>query len=151
MKVKLAVPQERDSELRHALAAHGIQVSEDAEWVLSQRDRFPDTLLVRTPGTGEWTVLPTREIVSIETLGRDVLVYAASGAVFQAQDRLYRLAAQLDPAEFLRISNSGIISLKHIRQIRPSLSMRFALTMSDGRRADVTRSYYYIFKETLGI
>lgn len=151
MKVKLSVSRERYEELRDTLRAHGIQVDEDAELVLCERDRSLDALLVREPGTGAWVMLPSREIVSIESLGRDVLAYALSGAVYQAPDRLYRLSAQLDPAEFLRISNSVIVSRNHIRRIEPALSMRFALTMSDGRRVDVTRSYYYIFKESFGI
>ena len=29
--------------------------------------------------------------------------------------------------------------------------MKFILTLSDGRRVDVTRSYYYIFKDFFGI
>ena len=57
----------------------------------------------------------------------------------------------VDPEDFLRVSNGVIVALRHIRSIKPALSMRFALTLSDGRRADVTRSCYYAFKEALGI
>ena len=31
------------------------------------------------------------------------------------------------------------------------LPMKFTLTMENGKRVDVTRSYYYIFKEAFGI
>ena len=38
-----------------------------------------------------------------------------------------------------------------IVRISPALSMKFTLTLSDKRRVDVTRSYYYTFKEYMGI
>ena len=151
MKVKLEVPQERYAELQAALASHGIQVDEDAELILSERGYYPDTLLVREAETGARVVLPTREIVSIESFGRDVVAYTASGAVYQAQDRLYRLTARLDPEAFLRISHSVVIARSKVVRIAPTLSMKFILTLRDGRTVDVTRSYYYIFKETFGI
>ena len=57
----------------------------------------------------------------------------------------------LDPEKLLRVSNSVIVAREKIRKISPSLSMKFVLTMSDGRGAVVTRSYYYIFREAMGI
>ena len=79
-----------------------------------------------------------------------MVAYTASGAVYQAQDRLYRLSARLDPAEFLRISHSVVIARSKVVRITPTLSMKFILTLRDGRRVDVTRNYY-IFKEAFGI
>ena len=68
-----------------------------------------------------------------------------------AMDRLYKIFNQLDPEKFLRISNSVVISRRSVVKITPTLSMKFILTMSDGKNVDVTRSYYYIFKENFGI
>ena len=126
-------------------------MDEDAELVLSERDRYWDTLLARETGGGDRVVLPAGEIVSIESLGREVLAYTVSGAVYQVPDRLYRIAAQLDPEAFLRISNSVVIARSPVVRIAPTLSMKFILTLRDGRTVDVTRSYYYIFKEAFGI
>ena len=64
---------------------------------------------------------------------------------------LYRLTARLDPEAFLRISHSVVIARSKVVRIAPTLSMKFILTLRDGRTVDVTRSYYYIFKETFGI
>ena len=151
MRIKLAVSQERYQEIRDALRERGIQVDEDAELVLSERDRYWDTLLAREMGGGDRVVLPAGEIVSVESLGREVLAYTVSGAVYQVPDRLYRIAAQLDPEAFLRISNSVVIARSQVVRIAPTLSMKFILTLRDGRTVDVTRSYYYIFKEAFGI
>ena len=150
MKIKLSVRQGRYQEIRDALLSHGIQVDEDAELVLSERNRFLDSLLVKDRETGARILLSTQEIVSIESFGHDVVVYTPGGT-YLAPDRLYKLAGQLDPAEFLRISNSVVIAKHQVVQIAPTLSMKFILTLRDGRTVDVTRSYYYIFKEFFGI
>lgn len=70
---------------------------------------------------------------------------------YQAMDRLYRIVNMLDPDKFLRISNSVVIARDKVKKITPTLSMKFILTMIDGRNVDVTRSYYYIFKDYFGI
>ena len=64
---------------------------------------------------------------------------------------MYQLEAQLDPREFLRVSKSVIISRRHVKQIRPSLSMKYVLTLTDGTLVDVTRSYYSDFRRFFNI
>jgi DNA-binding LytR/AlgR family response regulator len=43
------------------------------------------------------------------------------------------------------------VAVHHIKSIRPALTQKFLLTLSDGSKVDVTRTYYYIFKEFLGL
>lgn len=150
MKVRLAVSPERYEPLRAQLGAHGIEVDDSAELVLSETGRFAETLAVRERAGGVRALLPVEEIVSIETLGREVVVYAR-GRCWQTGERLYRLAARLDPDRFLRVSQSTVVNRAAVREITPTLFMRFILTPSDGRRVDVTRTYYYLFKESFGI
>lgn len=150
MKVRLAVSPERYEPLRAQLGAHGIEVDDSAELVLSEMGRFAETLAVRERAGGVRALLPVEEIVSIETLGREVVVYAR-GRCWQTGERLYRLAARLDPDRFLRVSQSTVVNRAAVREITPTLFMRFILTLSDGRRVDVTRTYYYLFKESFGI
>ena len=59
---------------------------------------------------------------------------------------MYQLESLLDPQVFLRISKSVIIARNHVRKIRPSLSMKYILTLTDGTVVDVTRSYYSDFR-----
>ena len=44
-----------------------------------------------------------------------------------------------------------IIARRHVKKIRPALSMKFILTLSDGTVVDVTRSYYSAFREFFNI
>ena len=86
----------------------------------------------------------------IESYGHTVEV-VTSEETYLTSDRLYQLVNALDPEKFIRVSNSVIISKRKIKQIRPSLSMKFVLTMENDRKIDVTRSYYTNFKEAFNI
>ena len=150
LKIKLAVSSERFEQIKHVLLERGIEVSDSADLVLYEQNRFADYLIVKKQENSTRYVVPVSEIVLIESFGHTVEV-RTNGEVYQSADRLYQLANLLDPDRFLRISNSVIIAKDKVRKITPSLSMKFTLTMDNGRRVDVTRSYYYIFKEAFGI
>lgn len=150
MKIKLAVSKERYEQIKSILLERGIEVSDSAELVLYEANRFADHLIVKKQEDSSRYVVPVSEMILIESFGHTVEVHT-KGEVYQATDRLYQLANLLDPDRFLRISNSVIIAKDKVKQITPSLSMKFTLTMENGKRVDVTRSYYYIFKEAFGI
>ena len=150
MKVKLVVSNERYDEIKRALATRGIEIDDTADLVLSENNRFPDNLIVKDVVKNERVVLSVEEIVYIETYRHTVEVHTKN-ETFQAMDRLYKIVNQLDPDKFLRISNSVVISKNKVKQISATLSMKFVLTMVNGKKVDVTRSYYYIFKDSFGI
>lgn len=150
MKVKLAVSSQRYEEIKGMLAERGIEIDDHADLVLSESNRFLDSLTVKDIAANERMILPVADIVCIEAFGRSVEVHTED-KTYQAMDRLYRIAGMLDPDRFLRISHSVVIARDKVSKITPTLSMKFILTMAGGRNVDVTRSYYYIFKEYFGI
>lgn len=150
MKVKLVVSNERYEEVKAALLERNIEIDDTADLVLSENIYFADTLLVKDAKTNERIFLPVKDIVSIEAIGHTVEVNTQD-KTYQAMDRLYKIVSLLDPNSFLRISNSVVIAKDKVKQIATTLSMKFILTMANGKKVDVTRSYYYIFKENFGI
>lgn len=150
MEIKLAVSNERYEEIKSILLERGITISDSADLVLYEANRFPDNLIVKRQEDNSRYVISVSEIIIIESFGHTVEVYTDKGS-YKSFDRLYQLANLLDPDRFLRISNSVIIAKDKVKQITPSLSMKFTLTMENGKRVDVTRSFYYIFKEAFGI
>ena len=149
MKFRLEVPEDRRGELTAFLAQRGIELSDDAEYVISNSSRSAAFLSARSEN-GESLRLSVDEIICIEAFGKDIEVHTAQGTYY-AFLRMYQLEEALDPKEFLRISKSVMISRKNVKKIRPSLSMKFILTMSDGRLVDVTRSFYGEFRRFFGI
>ncbi|MBE5940080.1 MAG: LytTR family transcriptional regulator [Lachnospiraceae bacterium] len=150
MKIRLAVKTEHYEEIKSKLLSAGIEIDDNADLILSEKDQFVNYLPVKEQETNDRLKISVEDIVYIETCGRDVLVHTEE-AIYQAVDRIYQLCNMLNTEEFLRVSNSVIVSKKKVRKIKPSFSMKFILTMSDGSQVDVTRSYYNIFREALGI
>ncbi len=150
MKIRLSVSKERYSELKTALESCGIEIDDTADLILSEDNPFVDSLIVRDKETGEKVVVSVDDIVLIETYGHSVEVHSTKG-LYQSSDRLYKIYSLLDQSKFIRISNSVIIAKNKVIKIAPTLSMKFILTMINGEKVDVTRNYYYIFKESFGI
>lgn len=148
MKIRLQVSDNRRQSLSEELRALGIDICEDAELTLTDslsEQGFADFLSVRD--SEQNTVrIATGDILFIEAYGHDV-EFHCDGQVFFSRDPLYRIMNVLNENEFVRVSNSVIISRKHVKKIRSSYSMKFVLTMTDGTLIDVTRTYYYAFKE----
>lgn len=150
LKVKLVVCEEKYEDIKKELIERGIEIDDNADLILCENNRFTDTLIVKDKNTNGRVLLSIDEIVSIESFGHTIEVYTQDNT-YLATERLYKTFSLLDPDSFLRISNSVIIAKNKVKQITPKLSMKFILTMSNGRIVDVTRSYYYIFKEHFGI
>ena len=148
MKIKLMVSEEHYSEISRKLISMGFEIDDGAELIMSEKNVYAERIIGRR---GEEIFrLKTSEISHIESFSHDVVAHCG-GTEYKITERLRRLEEILDPKEFIRISNSVIVSANHIRSIKPSLGQNFVLTMSDGSKTDVTRTYYYIFKEFIGI
>ena len=153
IRIKLLVSDARYDEIERELVAKGFVVDEDADLILTEKDLFVDHLIVRSGSNGsenERVRISTDDIIVVESFGHDIVIHTPRGS-FKAAERLYQLERLLHPEQFLRVSNSAIVARSQIKRIIPALSSKFILTMSNGQSVDVTRSYYNIFKERLGI
>ncbi len=150
MKIRLLVSEEDYAAIKEALESRNIEIDDDAELVLTQRDKYASYLSARRPETGERLHIHVDEIVYIESFGHTVELHT-DGGVFETADRLYQLVMMLDPEKFLRVSISVIIARRRVRRINASLSMYFSLILSVGSRVYVTRSFYNIFIDAYNI
>ena len=80
------------------------------------------------------------EIIRVYTENRRVMLECAAG-VYQLRCRLYELEEKLDPAEFIRISNSEIVGRRWIRDLDFSLTGTIRLTLKNGGCCYVSRRY----------
>lgn len=144
MKIRISVSEEKYDLVKDYLARHEVEVGEDGEYVLTEATKYPAFLNVRDDKK-ERMRLSVDEVIYVEAFGKDVEIYTSQGTYY-AGDRMYQLEELLDPQEFLRVSKSVIISRKHVKKIRASLSMKYVLTLTNGVLVDVTRSYYGDFR-----
>lgn len=148
MEVKLRLNRETEEAVREELASRGIKVSEEAALILTEEAYHGGRLQCRDGS--ETVVVELEQICYIEALGHDVWVHTLEGR-YKTQLRIYRLEALLPAEQFIRISNAVILRRNAIRRIKPALSCKFYLTLTNGDTATVTRTYYYKFKEFYGI
>ena len=149
MRIKLLLNDDKYAEISRQLLSLGIEIDDDADLVLMERNTFISHLSLKD-NDGAKVNVAVEDIIFIESYSHDIAVHTVDGC-YKSTERLYQLCTMLDPQKFLRISNSVIIAKEHVKKIRPALSMKFVLTMSDGTLVDVTRSYYNIFKEFFNI
>ena len=114
IKIRLMVSPERYSELAEVLRKHGIEPDDTSELILTEKSSYPSYLIGKQ---GEEIFrLPVGDISHIESFAHEVIAHTAEGD-FRLGDRLVRLSQLLDPAEFVRISKSVIVSLSHVKSI----------------------------------
>lgn len=148
MKIKLMVSRKRYDKIVAELEQKGIEIDNSSTLVLVEENDFADFLMGKKDGG--LTPVGVGEIVFIETFGNDVILHTMVEE-YKISERLIRLESLLNPTEFLRISNSVIVSVKRIKSIRPTFSSKYILTLQDGTTVDVTRSYFNRFKEFFGL
>ena len=148
MDIKLSVSEEHYAQLEQLLISLGFTISDDADFILQERARGISFLNARRGG--EVCRIRTEEIVCIESFGKAVVLHTMDGE-YEISERLKELEALLDADKFMRISNSVIIAKNSVAKIKPTLGSKFILTLKNGASVDVTRSYYYKFREAYGI
>lgn len=148
LKIKLEVSEEKYIEIKEKMISLGFELDEDAEFVLTERNYYLEYIGCKKDDEAHH--LNTEEIVYIESMGHDIIIHTLNDE-YKCSDRLWQLEKSLDPSRFLRISNSVIINRKRIKRIKAALGQKFLLTMENGSNVDVTRSYYYMFKNEFGI
>ena len=149
MKVRLSVGEQIYEQTKKELLEHGIEIDDGSELELIERQGQIEYLNVKNE-VGDRLKIRVDEIVFIESFGRNMDVHTEK-EVYRASERMYILEKELAGRGFIRVSNSCIVARKKIKRIKPSLTMKYVLEMTDNSLVDVTRGYYYSFKEKLGV
>ncbi|MCR5295527.1 MAG: LytTR family transcriptional regulator [Lachnospiraceae bacterium] len=149
MKFRIELPEEEYGAVKDYLVRHGVEIGDEADYKIMENERYPAFLSARN-GKKESIRLSAGDVIFIEAFGKDIEIHTLEDT-YLARERMYQLEELLNPREFLRVSKSVIISKKHVKKIRPTLSMKYILTMTGGTLVDVTRSYYNDFRRFFGI
>lgn len=134
--------------MRKELEHLGIKDNPDSQYVLIRKGA--DVNYIAGKREDQQFFIDVNDICFIESMGHDIIIHANDGT-YNSWDRLKALEQVLPADRFLRVSNSAIVNLKKIKRIESSLLQKFILHMTNGSKVDVTRSYYYIFRERIGI
>ena len=148
MRIKLRLNKATKESIQDKLKEKNIEVSEESKLILTEEDYEGGTLECKDEDG--IVLVQTENICYMESVGHDVYVYA-NNKQYKTRYRIYQLEKMLPSDRFIRISNSVIIKKDSIAHIKPALSCKFYLTLTNGDMVDVTRTYYYKFKDFYGI
>ena len=148
MKINVMCGGEHRAEMESRLRDAGFEISPVADFILYENNY----ILERIAGkSGEDIVLiDCPDVVLIESFGNDIFVVGKEIKI-KAKERMYMFEQMLPADKFVRVSQSVIVNVRHIKRISPAFGMKFTLTMSNGQTAVVTRGYYQKFKDFLKI
>ncbi|EHI69057.1 LytR/AlgR family response regulator transcription factor [Streptococcus ictaluri] len=95
-------------------------------------------------------LLPFSEIVYCEVQGKETTVYTAKKQ-YTSHISLGAIEKQLKASRFLKVHRSYLINLDEIKEIQPWFNQTYQVTMSNGGKVPVSRSYLKQFKEQVGL
>ncbi len=137
-----------DDPMRKSLEDLGIRDDMDSDYVI--RRLGTNVRFLAGKKDDQQFFIDVSDIIYIESMGHDILLHTKD-VTYTSSERLKNLETILDPDKYLRVSNSVIVNIKQVKRIESSLMQKFILHMTNGSKVDVTRSYYYIFRDRLGI
>lgn len=73
MKIKLAIPDENMEEIRQFFEEKGFTIDEDADYILTQRQRYVGHLSVRNPGNGDKAFVDVNDILGCRCLENQMM------------------------------------------------------------------------------
>jgi len=125
----------------------GFIISDEADLVLKELNSSIDIIVGKYHDRYE--LIPYQAIVYVESFGHDVICHTLEKE-YEIKEKLYEIEGLFEDKGFIRINKSCIINKWQIKEIRPSFNMKFILIMKNHHKLEVTRSYYYKFKEFIG-
>lgn len=99
---------------------------------------------------GQAFVIDAADVLYFDSVDKRTFLYTQSD-VLETPLRLYELEEQLSGGSFFRASKSTIINISKISSLRPELSGKFEVTLSNAEKLYVSRQYVPELKNKLGL
>lgn len=149
MKVRLLVKKENETKYKTMLKNAGFEISEESDLTF-QENGYKLEYIIAKDIYVETVLVYLDDILLIETHGNELKVYTINES-FILKGTIEYYQNLLSLYSFKRISQSAITIKRAISKISPAINMKFTLKLKNGKSVDVTRSYYYDFKEYIGL
>lgn len=144
MKIRLLMNQEEQVEVTKELESKGIEINNiNYDFTLTSSHTMDKFMGYRGK---EIFLLRPSDVLYFESFGNEIICHTHDQE-YSVKYKLYEIVYLFYDHPYMRISNSYIVNLKHIKSIKPTLNSKFILTLSNNDTVEVTRSYYRLFKE----
>lgn len=116
------------------------------ESLKSAEDAYPNSLFVQK--SEKYLNLNIEDITYLEASG-DYTVVSTSDDQFLSSSGISRVESKLNPEKFIRIHRSTIINLDHLKEIEKHFNGGLVVTMKNGKKFSVSRTYTKKIKEKI--
>ena len=96
-------------------------------------------------------VIQKRDVMYIETQGDYTRLHLRNDKLLISRQTLTSIAQLLNPRHFMRIHRGFIVNLDEIDEMQPSFNHTYELTLKDGSKISVSRSYVAKTKKAIGL
>lgn len=142
--------QDMKQRIKEAISNNEVSVVDDnEEFIIVCADDDNKKPIIGRLGDSIYILQP-EQIIYFEAEGNDCLCIT-SKSNYYVKEKIYQIEGLLSEERFLRVSRFHVVNMNKIKSIKPSQNLKFELMMINNSKINVTRSYYYIFKEFLGI
>lgn len=150
MKVKLLCNKEMYEKYKSRLENEKFEFTDEDFDLIVVDPNFRKTELVGKNERGEYEFISYNDIVFVESFGHEIIAHKAQCDLI-VKEKLYEIEGMFKDKGFIRIHRSYVINKAFIKTIKPTFNTKFIITMKNGSVIEVSRSYYYIFKDSIGI
>ncbi|MDF2698732.1 MAG: lytR [Haloplasmataceae bacterium] len=147
MKVKVICRKEKYDIYVEMLKKGGFIICEDAELVFREQDFNQDSIVGKY--NNNYEIISYQNIIFVEAFGHDVILHSLEKE-YGIKEKLFEIEGLFEAKGFIRISKSCVVNKHQIKEIRPAFNTKFELIMKNGKKLEVTRSYFNKFKEFIG-
>lgn len=148
MKIHLLTKKNKE-EIKELLKE--VEFSKDGEYVLVERELFENKELILLGYIEDYcSVVDYSDILYFEAIDAEVYGVTIDNR-YLIKHKLYEIESMYALKGFFRASKSYVVNIKQIKKIKPEMNRRFNLIMENNDFITVTRSYYTVFKDRLGL
>lgn len=149
MKIRILLNTDKKEIYEKKLIEAGFIISEDSDVVITE-DNYKNTFMFVKDEDNFHVKIDLNDVILFESNGSDISCHDME-KTYRVKERLYQLESTLDRDIFIRISNSAIINIRHIKKLIPTMGMKYIVVLKNNLKVEVTRNYYYKFKNFIGI
>jgi len=99
---------------------------------------------------GELFILDVSDVLYADTVDKKTFLYTGND-VYESGLKLYELEEQLAQVDFVRVSKSALINMRHIISLKADFDRRIKATMSNREQLMISRQYADFVKTKLGV
>lgn len=149
MKFKIYINDENiKKELENILIQAGLKISDEADFIITEESPMTDKIMGKM--NDKHYPISIDDIIQIESFGQEIFCDTLDGR-YKIKEKLKYLEFILDTSKFIRISQSVIINKNKIKNMSSMMGMKFKINLFNNKVVYVNRTYYYRFKEFIGI